>query len=113
MGMKQVLIQTQTQKISQDPFDENDYFFLKLGHCAYGVSNDEGYSRIFISLGREKSSIGNHEFPWTIVRITEKFYYTNSSNPHHIDEEFVLWTGQLIDNLNAIKNKTKKGENNG
>ena len=93
-------------------FEPDDYIWCDLGQTQIGVSNDEGYSKEFIAIGSEIPLVnsitkinGKAHNRIDIVRFTEKFYYTNSQTPHHVDEQYLVWSGNLIDYIDRKRRK--------
>ena len=97
------LIPSQKQTQLQDGFNSEDYDFLDLGYVARGVSNDEGHSKIFISLGRLRTAQPTEGY--TVIRLVEKYFYTNAQTPHHEEESFYNWEGNLFEYLNENRRK--------
>jgi len=100
----------QSQSLDQvqvlDEINPYDYMWIDLGWFDIGVSNDEGYSKEFISIGKyilERPV--SDEFKIDIVRIVEKFYYTNSQDSHHEDEQYFERNGKLVDYVNKKRRK--------
>jgi len=97
LRQSQSLSQIQTLK----EVDPDEYIWLDLGWFDIGVSNDEGYSKQFISVGKYAlEPYVSDEFKIDIVQIIEKFYYTNSQESHHEDEQYFEWNGKLVDYTN-------------
>ena len=84
-------------------FDPDNYVWCDLGQTQIGVSNKEGYSKDFIAIGPEIPCKVHNRID--IVRFTEKFYYTNSQTPHHVDEQYLVWSGNLIDYIDRKRRK--------
>ena len=95
------LRQSLSQIQALDEVEPDEYIWLDLGWFHTGVSNDEGYSKEFISLGKYSLEpyVGD-EFKIDIVQIIEKFYYTHSQESHHEDKYYFEWNGKLIDYIN-------------
>ena len=97
------LIPSQKQAQLQEEFNSDDYDFLDLGVGAYGVSNDEGYSKIYVSLGRLRTAPSTEDY--TVVRLVEKYFYTNAQTSHQEEESFYNWEGNLFEYLNENRRK--------
>ena len=88
-------------------FNPDDYIWIDLGWVQIGIRNDEGYSKEYVSLGfKLLNSTSNTEID--IVKITQKFYYSHASTPHHEEERYFNWNGKLIDYLDVKRRKLWK-----
>ena len=101
--LRQSLNLEQTQ--TQEEVKPDELIWLDLGWFGYGIRNESGYSKEFISVGTRlgDSAYGivlKGEFKIDTVRITERFYYTNSQEPHHEDESYFEWNGNIADYIN-------------
>ena len=109
MALRQRLIQAQLHLQKTDEFNPDDYIWMSLGWARIGVSNEEGYSKEFISIGTEKGtgSTGRNLFRIDAVEIAEKFYYSNADTPHHTDYTYYDWTGNLVDYVNITRREKR------
>lgn len=102
---KIVNLQLTLQQIKE--FNPDDYIWIDLGWVQIGIKNDEGYSKEYVSLGfKLLNSTSNTEID--IVKITQKFYYSHASTPHHEEERYFNWNGKLIDYLDVKRRKLWK-----
>ena len=92
--------------MEQEKINFDDYDYIDLGYVCRGVKNNQGYSKIFVRIGRESI-----DKPYTSIRIIEKYYYTFTDTPHHTDDTYYNWTGDLNDYIRQHLKK-KKGDNN-
>jgi len=105
MGMRQThrLVQKQHQTVEIDP---DKYIWCELGWAKTGIKNDEGYSHEHLSIGTEKESVSSQRgFRINIVQIIEKFYYSNSTDPHYEEEQYFDWSGNIVDYIDEKRRK--------
>ena len=111
MKLRQELIQSQSQELDQSRYDFTGWDWKDLGFLCKGVRNDEGYCTVYAHLGRP-----DKDSEFTVIRIREKYFYTLSGNPHHIEECTWNWNDNLdffINEYSGPDNRTYTGPYDG
>ena len=111
MKLRQELIQSQSQELDQSRYDFTGWEWKNLGLICKGVRNDEGYCTVYAHLGRP-----DKDSEFTVIRIREKYFYTLSGNPHHIEECTWNWNDNLdffINEYSGPDNRTYTGPYDG
>lgn len=103
MKMKLVQRPMTAQIMDRDTHDFTGWDWKNLGLICKGVQNDEGYCNVYAHLGRP-----DKDSDFIIIRIREKYFYTLSGNPHHIDEVTWDWCGDLDFYINEYKGEDKR-----
>jgi hypothetical protein len=111
MKLRQELRQAQSQKLDPSRYDFTGWDWKDLGFICKGVRNDEGYCTVYAHLGRP-----DKDSEFTVIRIREKYFYTLSGNPHHIEECTWNWNDNLdffINEYSGPDNRTYTGPYDG
>lgn len=96
MKLRQLLKHHQSIEQLQVKYDYTSFDWVDLGFVCRGVDNNEGYSRIYLALGKQPNDKSKKK-EYEVLRMTHKYFYTFSANPHYVDVEYWGWTGRLYD----------------